>query len=182
MATSKRKTARRARTRAVAAPARADSAPRDTAAARDRAPERADTGPELSARLRLVITRTARRLRQEAGTGLSPSLASALATIERHGPITPSELAEHERVRRPTATRIVARLADAGLIERAGDPTDGRVSLVSATTEGRELLVRMRTRKDAYLARRLRDLEAGDVEALRRAAEVLERMLEGERG
>jgi DNA-binding MarR family transcriptional regulator len=143
---------------------------------------RTDEGAELSARLRLAIARTARRLRQEAGGDLSPSLASALATVERHGPLTPSELAEHERVRRPTATRIVARLADAGLIERASDPADGRVSLVSASAEGRELLLRMRTRKDAYLARRMRDLDTGDIEALRRAAEVLERMLEGERG
>ena len=142
---------------------------------------RAEAGPELSARLRLAIARTARRLRQEAGGDLSPSLASALATIERHGPLTPSELAEHERVRRPTATRIVARLEEAGLVERASDPSDGRMSLVSASADGRALLRRMRTRKDAYLSRRLRDLEAKEVAALERATEVLERMLEGER-
>ena len=142
---------------------------------------RAEAGPELSARLRLAIARTARRLRQEAGGDLSPSLASALATIERHGPLTPSELAEHERVRRPTATRIVARLEEAGLVERASDPSDGRMSLVSASADGRALLRRMRTRKDAYLSRRLRDLEANEVAALERATEVLERMLEGER-
>jgi DNA-binding MarR family transcriptional regulator len=142
---------------------------------------RAEASPELSARLRLAIARTARRLRQEAGGDLSPSLASALATIERHGPLTPSELAEHERVRRPTATRIVARLEEAGLVERASDPSDGRMSLVSASADGRALLRRMRTRKDAYLSRRLRDLEAKEVAALERATEVLERMLEGER-
>jgi DNA-binding MarR family transcriptional regulator len=142
---------------------------------------RAEAGPELSARLRLAIARTARRLRQEAGGDLSPSLASALATIERHGPLNPSELAEHERVRRPTATRIVARLEEAGLVERASDPSDGRVSLVSASADGGALLRRMRTRKDAYLSRRLRDLEAKEVAALERATEVLERMLEGER-
>jgi DNA-binding MarR family transcriptional regulator len=142
---------------------------------------RAEAGADLSARLRLAIARTARRLRQEAGGDLSPSLASALATIEGHGPLTPSELAEHERVRRPTATRIVARLEEQGLADRAADPTDGRVSLVSASPEGRKLLRRTRTRKDAYLARRLAELDAADVEALRRAAEVLERMLEAER-
>jgi DNA-binding MarR family transcriptional regulator len=142
---------------------------------------RVEAAPELSARLRLAIARTARRLRQEAGGDLSPSLASALATIERHGALTPSEVAEHERVRRPTATRIVARLEEAGLVERANDPSDGRVSLVSASADGRALLRRMRTRKDAYLSRRLRDLEAKEVAALERATEVLERMLEGER-
>ncbi len=137
---------------------------------------------ELAARLRLAITRTARRLRQEAGTDLGPSHVAALATIERHGTLTPSELADIERIQRPTATRIVARLADAGLIQRAADPTDGRVSLVSATAEGRELLRRMRRRKTAYLARRLDSLDPDDIAALERAAEVLEAILEGERG
>jgi DNA-binding MarR family transcriptional regulator len=136
---------------------------------------------ELPARLRLAIVRTARRLRQEAGTDLSPSLTSALATIERHGPITPSELAEIERVQRPSATRIVARLEQAGLVDRAADPSDGRVSLVTASRDGRTLLRRLRTRKNAYLARRMRDLDPDDVAALERAAEVLERLLEGER-
>ena len=136
---------------------------------------------ELSARLRLAIARTARRLRQEAGTDLSPSLTSALATIERHGPLTPSELAESERVKRPSATRIVAKLEREGLVDRAADPSDGRVSLVTASRDGRALLRRLRTRKDAYLARRMRDLDPDDVAALERAAEVLERLLEGER-
>jgi DNA-binding MarR family transcriptional regulator len=136
----------------------------------------------LSARLRLAIARTARRMRQEAGAALSPSLASALATIERHGPLTPSELAEHERVQRPTATRIVARLEQDGLVDRAGDPSDGRVSLVSASADGRALLRRLRTRKDAYLAKRLRDLDSAEVQTLERAAAVLERLLEDERG
>ena len=137
---------------------------------------------EVAARLRLAITRTARRLRQQAGTDLSPSQASALATIERRGPLTPSELAEVERVQRPTATRIVARLEDSGLVTRAHDPSDGRVSLISASAEGRALLRRLRTRKDAYLAQRLRDLDPADAEALERAAAILERMLEDERG
>ena len=60
--------------------------------------------PPLAAHLRLAIARTARKLRQEAGGGLSPSQTSALAVVERHGPLTPSELAARERVQRPTAT------------------------------------------------------------------------------
>ena len=141
------------------------------------------TTPEsdLATRLRLAVTRTARRLRQEAGGEMSPSLSAALATVERHGPLTPRALAEIEAVKRPTATRIVAKLAAAGLVNRAGDPNDGRVSLVSITPAGSELLSRMRTRKTAYLASRLNELEAGDIAALERAAHVLERLLEGGR-
>ena len=91
---------------------------------------------DLAARLRLAVTRTARRLRQEAGTDLSPSLPAALATIERHGPLTPSELADCERVQRPTATRIAARLEAEGLVARTGDPSDGRVTLLSVHARG----------------------------------------------
>ena len=136
---------------------------------------------ELAARLRLVIARTARRLRQEAGTELSPTLTAALATIERHGPLTPSGLAELERVQRPTATRVVARLTEQGLVERTSDPADGRSFIVAVTPEGRALLGKLRTRKNAYLARRLRHLDQADLATLDRAAEILEGVLEGER-
>ena len=96
-----------------------------------------DTGlGELAARLRLVIARTARRLRQDAGTELSPTLTAALATIERHGPLTPSGLAELERVQRPTATRVVARLTEQALVERTSDPADGRSFTVAVTGGG----------------------------------------------
>src|SRR5918992_5084704 len=92
---------------------------------------------DLASRLRLDIARMARRLRQEAGAGLSPSQTAALATIERHGPLTPSELALRERVQRPTVTRVLARLEEAGLIVRAADPTDRRSALLSASPAGR---------------------------------------------
>ena len=139
---------------------------------------------EVAARLRLAIARMARRLRQDAldaeGAPLSPSLTAALATVEVHGPLTPSELAGRERVQRPTATRIVRRLTELGLVERTADPNDRRAALISVTREGRDLLRRLRTRKNAYLARRLRELDPADAAALERAADVLERMLDEE--
>ena len=128
-----------------------------------------------------MITRTARRLRQEAGTGLGPSQTSALASVERHGPLTPSELARIERVQRPTATRIVSRLEEAGLVERVADPSDGRSFTVSINADGRALMSKLRTRKNAYLARRLRGLDEVDLATLDRAAEILDDLLEGER-
>jgi DNA-binding MarR family transcriptional regulator len=134
-----------------------------------------------AARLRLAIVRTARRLRQEAAGAagaLTPTAAAALASVERHGPLTPSELAEVERVKRPTATRTLRVLGEAGLVERTPDPEDGRSSLLSVTAAGRERLRRLRGRKNAYLARRMRELPASDVAALQRAAEILERLLE----
>jgi DNA-binding MarR family transcriptional regulator len=135
------------------------------------------TTSDLAGQLRLTIVRTARRLRQEAGTDLSPSLTAALSTVERHGPMTPSELAARERIQRPTATRVVARLAEEGLVERTPDPQDGRSALVSTTAAGRATLAELRTRKTAFLAARLETLDGDDRAALERAAGILERML-----
>jgi DNA-binding MarR family transcriptional regulator len=136
---------------------------------------------DSAARLRMAIVRTSRRLRQEAAGAvgeLTPTSAAALATVERHGPLTPSELAAIERVKRPTATRTLRVLSEDGLVERTPDPEDGRSAVVSITAAGRDRLRRLRGRKNAYLARRMRDLPAGDVETLERAAEILEGILE----
>jgi DNA-binding MarR family transcriptional regulator len=134
--------------------------------------------PHLASRLRLAVARTARRLRQEAGGGLSPTLTSALASIEHHGPLTPSELADRERIKRPTATRLLGTLEEASLVVRTSDPSDRRSSLIAITPEGRELMRTVRTRKDAYLAERLRRLSAEDRATLDRAVDLLERLLE----
>lgn len=138
---------------------------------------RTTSTPDLAGHLRLTIARTARRLRQEAGTDLSPSLTAALSTVERHGPLTPSEVATRERIRRPTVTRVLARLEEQGLVERTRDPHDRRSSLVSATDAGRALLAELRTRKTAFLAHRIDGLDADDRATLARAAEILEGLI-----
>jgi DNA-binding MarR family transcriptional regulator len=137
--------------------------------------------PDLATLLRLAVTRTARRLRQEGTVGFTASQGALLATIERHGPLTPSELAQRERVQRPTVTRMLARLEEDGIVQRAADPADGRSFLVSLTPAGLELLHEVRSRKDAYLARRLSELDDEERTALARAADVLEHLLEGDR-
>ena len=139
---------------------------------------------DTASHLRNAIVRTSRALRQEAAgeSGLSPTQTAVLASISRSGPLTPSELAEIERVKRPTMTRTLGCLERQGLIERTPDPADGRSSLVAVNDAGRERLARLRRRKSAYLARRLRKLDPDEVETLARAAELLERMREDEQG
>jgi DNA-binding MarR family transcriptional regulator len=136
---------------------------------------------EQAARLRLAINRMARRLRQEAQTDLGPSSIAALATIERSGPLTPSELARIERIQRPTVTRLLARLTEGELVTRTSDPDDGRSSIVAISPEGRAALTRLRKRKTAYLAKQIRALPGDDIETLARAAEILEQVLEEDR-
>src|ERR1700761_7325986 len=149
------------------------------------APNTTDTSlTDTASHLRDAIVRTSRALRQEAAaeTGLSPSATAALATINRSGPLTPSELAQLERVKRPSMTRTLACLEGEGLVERTADPADGRSFLVAINDAGRDRLARLRRRKSAYLARRLRKLDPDEGEPLARAAELLERIREDERG
>jgi DNA-binding MarR family transcriptional regulator len=133
---------------------------------------------ELVSRLRLVVTRLARRLRQQAVAGISPSMLSALSSIERLGPLTLGELATVEQVQPPTMTRIVSGLEEAGLVAREVDVHDRRIARVRISPEGKRLSHHIRSRKNAYLARQLRLLDAQDLAVLEKAAGILERVLE----
>jgi DNA-binding MarR family transcriptional regulator len=140
---------------------------------------------DTASHLRNAIVRTARRLRQEgaeATGGMGATATAALATINRSGPLTPSEIAEIERVKRPSMTRTLGCLEREGLIERTPDPDDGRSSLVAINDAGRERMAALRRRKNEFLARRLDELTDEEVETLARAAELLERMREDEQG
>jgi DNA-binding MarR family transcriptional regulator len=136
--------------------------------------------PDLPTRLRLVVTRLARRLRQRAEASLSPTQAAVLATIDRRGPLTLGELAEAERVQPPTITAAVDRLENQGLVRRRREAADRRVVEVQITAAGRDLLDQARSRKSAYLEQRLASLSARDRATLERAAAILERVLEEE--
>jgi DNA-binding MarR family transcriptional regulator len=138
----------------------------------------ADTAA-LAGRLRIGVTRLARRLRQEAEPDITPSMLVALSSVDSQGPLTMRDLCAIERVQPPSMTRIVAALVDAGLVERRADPSDGRVVWIRVTAAGRRLLERSRGRKEAYLARALRDLEPDELATLERAAGILERLTDG---
>ena len=130
----------------------------------------------MADRLRLSATRLARRLRQESGTDLTPSQLSALAAIDRHGPLTLGMLADLERVAPPSVTKAVTKLESEGLVAREADATDRRVAWVSLTPTGTNRLARMRRRRSVWLATRLAALDADDRERLARALDVLDEL------
>ena len=136
---------------------------------------------ELASRLRLGVTRLARKLRQEAEPGITPSLLVALSSIDRAGAMTIGELCAVEQVQPPTMTRIVAALVDAGLVAREPDLADRRVAWVRVTPDGAKLLQRSRRRKDEYLAKHLRHLEPGELAILDEAATILDGIVGGGR-
>jgi DNA-binding MarR family transcriptional regulator len=132
---------------------------------------------ELASGLRFVVARLHRLLRQQDQSGLAPALATALATINREGPLTLSQLAGQEQVAAPTATKLVDKLADQGLVTRQQDDVDKRVCRVQITADGRDKLESIRVRRTEWLAARLGDLPLDDLGRISDSLEVLEGLI-----
>jgi DNA-binding MarR family transcriptional regulator len=138
---------------------------------------RRTTRDELSSTLRIAVMRLARRLRQEKSDNETTlTQLSALATLERHGPLTLGDLAAHERVQPPSMSRVVAALVERGLATRTPHPTDGRQQLVAVSDHGHEMLDQQRRRREAWLSHRLAGLTAHERKTLAEAAAILERL------
>jgi DNA-binding MarR family transcriptional regulator len=142
---------------------------------------RSDAG--LASALRISVSRLARRLRAERAAHGVPALAElsdtqmgALATLERHGAMTPGELAEHEKVQPPSMTRVIAVLEQRSLVTRAPHATDKRQVVLSVTDEGRNLVHQSRRVREAWLAKRLGELTPEERAKLRAAAPILEKL------
>jgi len=136
------------------------------------------TDEEVAGRLRIAVNRLQRRLRQESLGGLSPAQASALGSVSRHGSPTLGELAAIEQVQPPTMTRIVASLAEAGMVTRVADANDRRSARARITPAGERALERMRTRKNAFLLRRLGELGPDEQRHAAELVALLEHLLE----
>jgi DNA-binding MarR family transcriptional regulator len=131
----------------------------------------------LSSGLRISVMRLARRLRAERSDhGLTLGQLSVLAGLDRHGPMTPGEVAVHEGIRPPSATRTVAALTELGLVTRAAHPSDGRQVVITITPAARVLLHEDRRRRDAWLAAALESLPQDERAILVAAAPILDRL------
>jgi len=132
---------------------------------------------ELASRLRLSVTRLHRRLRQHSAGSLTQSQASALASIGQLGSPTLGALASRESVQPPSMTRIVGALEALGHVSRVVDPSDRRVTRVTLTPKGIQVLDRSRSLKNAFLARQLHCLAPGERQALADLTILLERLV-----
>jgi DNA-binding MarR family transcriptional regulator len=131
----------------------------------------------LASTLRISLMRLARRVRAErTDETLTLTQLSALSSIAHKGPLSPSTLAEIERVQPPSMTRVIAVLEARGLVARTVHPTDRRVSVIETTATGRRLLANDRRRREAWLARMLEDLSPEEREILRQASPILDKL------
>ena len=120
--------------------------------------------PEISPEL-LEAEKVARRLRLDDGLGfmvrvlstranllyheltgqdgITPRQFGALLTLYQQGSLTLTDLAERIRTDRSTLSEMVRRMADRGLVTKAGNGDDARSAKVSLTSSGKAALMRL---------------------------------------
>jgi DNA-binding MarR family transcriptional regulator len=131
--------------------------------------------------LRPVLLRVGRELRREArAVGISPEQVSLLVAIKYAPGLGIRDLAANERISPPALTKHVDRLERDGLVVRTRHPDDGRRIGLALTEEGQRVLRRVRSRRTAWLATRLRGLDPKELAAVEAAIEPLSRLLKEE--
>ena len=132
---------------------------------------------EIATEVRRGTTRLARRLRTErSAESLSANKVGVLGHLHRHGPSSPGEVAAGEHQLPQSLSRVFAELADAGLVTRSRSDRDRRGSLLGLTTAGRDALLRDMAERDAWLASALAELTETEVQVLRIAGGLLDRL------
>ena len=138
--------------------------------------ETVETRAEIAAVLHEQFARLTRELRNlELPQGVTPERLSALAVIERRGPISVTALAEQEMVRPATMSRMVSALVEEGLVKRNNDKDDGRGVLVTTTPKGRRVYQRAQEQRLRHFAEALERLSDEQLSAMRSLTSQLER-------
>ena len=132
--------------------------------------------------LRPALLRLGRELRREGRiAGLSPEQVSILVSIKYAPGICAADLAAGERVSAAAMSKLVSRLERDGLVTRTQSADDRRRVGLTLTEEGQRVLRRVRSRRTAWLATRLRELDPEELDAVAAAVEPLTQLLR-ERG
>ena len=130
--------------------------------------------------LRLAVMRFSRRLRsQRVDTTVTLTHLAALSTLQRNGPMSPGELAAHERVQPPSMTRVVVALENMGLVTRTPHPTDGRQVIIDLTPAALDLLGAEAQAREAWLSGKLQELSAEERAVLREASDLMDKLAGG---
>lgn len=133
--------------------------------------------------LRPTLLRVGRELRREArAAGVSPEQVAILVSIKYAPGIGVGELAAGERVSAPAMSKLVSRLERDGLVARTPSESDRRRVGLTLTAEGQRALRRVRSRRTAWLATRLGELDESQLAAVAAAVEPLSHLLRGGEG
>jgi len=140
-----------------------------------------DATVDAAAAIRRGLTRLAQRLRAERPSGaLSSNKVSVLSHLYRHGPSSPGDVAAAEHQHPQSLTRVFADLERAGLLTREPSEHDGRQSVLTLTPAGRDALTADMGHRDAWLAVALATLTEAEVDVLRIAAQLMDRIADAD--
>ncbi|MDX6477750.1 MAG: hypothetical protein QOG29_337 [Gaiellaceae bacterium] len=132
-------------------------------------------------RLRPVLFKLNRALRRELHSlGVTGGQVSLLVQIHKQRGIGVGELASREGMSAPGMSKYIDRLEREALVERGPVGGDRRRIGLSLTASGERVLRSVRSRRTAWLAARLRELEPDEIDAIDAAIEPLTRLLEVE--
>jgi DNA-binding MarR family transcriptional regulator len=136
---------------------------------------------DVADRVHSVAIHLLRRLRRQddASSLPAPQLSALSVLVFGGGALTLGELAAAEQVRPPTVTRLVAALEESQLVVRTQDPSDARITRISATPKGERLLHEGRLRRVAALAEAMRQLSVRERAVILEALPILERLARG---
>jgi DNA-binding MarR family transcriptional regulator len=140
---------------------------------------------DTAARLRMAIGRLSRRLRTTPAArdaGLTPTAISLLLNVARTGPVRLSELAEGEGINPTMVSRVVAGMAQDGLLTRVSDADDRRAAWVELTGAGRKLAQRMRRERTGAVDKALETLPQAERRRIEHALPALEALAEALKG
>jgi DNA-binding MarR family transcriptional regulator len=123
---------------------------------------------QLASDLRTVVTRLVKKLRKKSVTGQKLSLTerSSLALLQQHKELLPSELASMEKITNQSMSQILNHLLELGYINRTASMIDKRKVLISLTESGEETIMRVRSERDEWLAKAIRETCTDEEETL----------------
>lgn len=118
-----------------------------------------------------------RQITAESGVSLDPVAVRAVYALGiAEGPARPSVIADELYLTRPSTSKLIARLAEAGLVERTPAADDGRSVLIALTTQGREVFSQLFSSGVAMLGAATSTWDRGEVREL---AALLTRFTDG---
>jgi len=138
---------------------------------------------QLAPDLRTVITRLVKKLRKESVTGQQLSLTerSSMALLQQHKELQPGELASMEKITNQSMSQILNYLLEVGYISRRTSEADKRKVFISLTEAGEKTLLQMRSERDQWLSKALRETcTAEELASLRQAIGVLTKLVDFE--
>jgi DNA-binding MarR family transcriptional regulator len=136
-----------------------------------------DEKDDIAATLYSGLAKVSRQLRHmELPHGFTPERLRTLATIQTNGPISVTALAEMEKVRPATISRMISSLEDDGFVKRREDARDKRSVLISTTPKGRQMYLRANRQYLKQLNEALASLDPQQQKLVRELANLLDHL------